>query len=119
MTSSSRTVVACLLGIGSAVAVAFANNSGLSERLPVPAVQQVTFNGDIAPILFRSCAICHHPGEAGPFALLSYADAKARARQIATVTAKRFMPPWLPEPQELKFADARCALTMTTDRQNV
>ncbi len=105
MTSSSRTVVACLLGIGSAVAVAFANNSGLSERLPVPAVQQVTFNGDIAPILFRSCAICHHPGEAGPFALLSYADAKARARQIATVTAKRFMPPWLPEPQELKFAD--------------
>lgn len=105
MTSSSRTVVACLLGMGSAVAVAFANKSGLSEPPPAPAVPQVTFNRDIAPILFHSCAICHHPGEAGPFALLTYADAKARARQIAAVTAKRFMPPWLPEQQELKFAD--------------
>ena len=105
MTSSLRTVVACLLGIGSAVTVAFANKRGLSERPPAPAVQQVTFNRDIAPILFHSCAICHHPGEAGPFALLTYADAKARARQVAAVTAKRFMPPWLPEPQKLKFAD--------------
>lgn len=105
MTSSSRTVVACLLGIGSAAAVALANKSGLSERPPAPAVQQVTFNRDMAPILFHSCAICHHPGEAGPFALLTYADAKTRARQIAAVTAKRFMPPWLPEAQELKFAD--------------
>jgi tetratricopeptide (TPR) repeat protein/mono/diheme cytochrome c family protein len=105
MTSSSRTVVACLLGMGSAVAVTFANRSGLSERPPAPAVQHVTFNRDIAPILFHSCAVCHHPGEAGPFPLLTYADAKARARQIAALTAKRFMPPWLPEPQELKFAD--------------
>lgn len=105
MTSSSRTFVACLLGIACAVTVAFAHKSGLSERPPAFRVQQVTFNRDIAPILFHSCAICHHPGEAGPFALLTYADAKARARQIAAVTAKRFMPPWLPEPQELKFAD--------------
>lgn len=105
MTSLSRTVVACLLGIGCAAAVAFANKSGLSERPPARAVQQVTFNRDMAPILFHSCVICHHPGEAGPFALLTYADAKARARQIAAVTAKRFMPPWLPEAQELKFAD--------------
>jgi Tfp pilus assembly protein PilF len=68
-------------------------------------VPKVTFNRDIAPILFHSCAMCHHPGEAGPFALLTYADARAHARQIAAVTSKRFMPPWLPEPQELRFAD--------------
>jgi tetratricopeptide (TPR) repeat protein len=73
---------------------------------------QVTFNRDIAPILYRSCALCHRPGEAGPFPLLSYADAKSRARQIAVVTKSRFMPPWLPEEGELKFADE---LRLSTD----
>src|ERR1700694_4595101 len=67
--------------------------------------QQVTFNRDIAPILYRSCALCHRPGEAAPFSLLIYADAKQHARQTAAVTRSRFMPPWLPEEGELKFAD--------------
>jgi tetratricopeptide (TPR) repeat protein len=66
---------------------------------------QLTFNHDIAPIIFRSCSTCHHPGEAGPFPLLTYSDVKKHARQIADVTLARTMPPWLPEPQELKFAD--------------
>jgi hypothetical protein len=66
---------------------------------------QVTYNRDIAPILYRSCALCHRPGEAGPFPLLTYADAKSHARQIAAVTKSRFMPPWLPDEGELKFAD--------------
>ena len=64
----------------------------------------VTFNKDIAPIVFRSCAACHRPGEAGPFPLLTYADVKKHARQIVAVTRTRFMPPWLPAPGELKFA---------------
>jgi tetratricopeptide (TPR) repeat protein/mono/diheme cytochrome c family protein len=66
---------------------------------------RLTFNHDIAPILYRSCAHCHRPGEAGPFPLLTYSDAKSHARQIAAVTRSRFMPPWLPEETELKFAD--------------
>ena len=66
---------------------------------------QVTFNRDIAPIIFHSCANCHRPGEAAPFSLLTYADVKKHARQIAEVTRTRNMPPWLPAPQELKFAD--------------
>jgi tetratricopeptide (TPR) repeat protein len=65
----------------------------------------VTFNRDIAPIFYRACALCHRPGEAAPFSLLTYADAKSHARQIAAVTKSRFMPPWLPEDGELKFAD--------------
>jgi tetratricopeptide (TPR) repeat protein/mono/diheme cytochrome c family protein len=69
------------------------------------AIAQVTFNRDIAPILFHSCSTCHRPGEAAPFSLLTYSDAKKHARQIADVTHSRAMPPWLPEPQELKFAD--------------
>jgi tetratricopeptide (TPR) repeat protein/mono/diheme cytochrome c family protein len=66
---------------------------------------QVTFNRDIAPILFHSCASCHRPGEAGPFSLLTYADAKTHAHQIAMVTQRRIMPPWLPEPSDQQFAD--------------
>ena len=66
---------------------------------------QVTFNRDIAPILYRTCAQCHRPDEAGPFSLLTYADAKSHAHQIAAVTKSRFMPPWLPEEGALKFAD--------------
>src|SRR5437879_9517893 len=66
---------------------------------------QVTFNRDIAPIVFRYCAGCHRPGESGPFPLLTYKDAKSHARQIAAVTQTKLMPPWLPEPGEFKFAD--------------
>jgi len=66
---------------------------------------QVTFNRDIAPIMFRSCATCHWPGEAAPFSLLNYSDVRKHARQIVEVTQSRAMPPWLPEPQKLKFAD--------------
>jgi tetratricopeptide (TPR) repeat protein/mono/diheme cytochrome c family protein len=57
-----------------------------------------TYTRDVAPILFKNCATCHRPGEMAPFSLLTYADARSHARQIADVTAKRFMPPWLPEP---------------------
>ncbi len=84
---------------------------GATARHPTPTRQsrvtqaQITFNHDIAPIIFQNCAQCHHPGEAGPFPLLTYADVKTHARQIAFVTAKRIMPPWLPDPGELKFAD--------------
>jgi tetratricopeptide (TPR) repeat protein/mono/diheme cytochrome c family protein len=76
-------------------------NAGKSKA----AESNVTFNRDIAPIIFTSCASCHRPGEAAPFSLLTYEDVKKHARQIAEVTRTRNMPPWLPEPQELKFAD--------------
>jgi Tfp pilus assembly protein PilF len=55
--------------------------------------------------MYRSCTTCHRPEEAAPFSLLTYADAKKHARQIADVTRDKSMPPWLPEPQALKFAD--------------
>jgi tetratricopeptide (TPR) repeat protein len=69
------------------------------------AQEQVTFNRDIAPIIFRSCSTCHRPGEAAPFSLLNFSDTKKHARQMVDVTRSRTMPPWLPEPQKLKFAD--------------
>lgn len=74
------------------------NSEGTSEP-------PVTFNRNVAPIVFRSCARCHRTGEAGPFPLLTYNNVKAHARQIVKVTENRTMPPWLPAPQDLALAD--------------
>ena len=98
---SGRTAV-----IGFMAGVLLASRSRAAQpQLPASSVQRVTFSADIAPILFRYCASCHHAGEAGPFPLVSYGDAKKHARQIAEVTRLRIMPPWLPEPGEAKFTD--------------
>jgi len=49
-----------------------------------------------------------------PFSLLTYADAAKRAGLIATVTAKRYMPPWLPSAphfqEERRLTDGEIAL---------
>ncbi len=54
----------------------------------------VTFNKDVAPIVFERCVSCHHPGGAGPFSLLTYGSARQYASQIVRATSERYMPPW-------------------------
>ncbi|HUB32945.1 MAG TPA: tetratricopeptide repeat protein [Bryobacteraceae bacterium] len=66
-----------------------------------------TFVHDVAPLVYRVCAPCHHPGGPGPFSLLTYQDVSKRAAQIAAVTRTRYMPPWLPEAGYGDFADTR------------
>src|SRR5678816_3502439 len=63
----------------------------------------VTFNKDVAPIIFQHCASCHRPDQAGPFNLLTYADVSKRSKQIAEVVKMRYMPPWLPERGLVEF----------------
>ncbi len=98
---SARSIAGCL----PALALAAAPMLGLAQSESGSTGQHVTFDRDIAPIMFHNCADCHHAGGAGPFSLLTYQDVKEHARQIAVVTRTRFMPPWLPEPGKLKFAD--------------
>ena len=108
MTRAPQTLSGFLLVLAVASVGFAAHHSTVARQSslkPSTAQAQVTFNRDIAPIVFRNCAQCHHPGEAGPFPLLTYADVKTHGRQIAFVTSKRIMPPWLPEQGELKFAD--------------
>ena len=69
--------------------------------------QTVTFNEQIAPIIYGNCSKCHHPGEVAPFSLLSYDDVRAHARTIATVTQSHYMPPWKPEPGWSAYRDER------------
>jgi hypothetical protein len=65
----------------------------------------LTFSKDVAPIVLEHCAACHRPDGAAPFGLLTYADVKKRAAQIAEVTRRRYMPPWLPEDGDHAFAN--------------
>jgi hypothetical protein len=82
--------------------------AALLMALPLSAnAAPVTFARDIAPIVYQYCAPCHRPGEAGPFSLLSYAEVKSHARQIADVTRRRYMPPWAPESGYGDFSGAR------------
>jgi Flp pilus assembly protein TadD/mono/diheme cytochrome c family protein len=71
------------------------------------ATAPVTFNRQIAPIVYNHCSSCHHPGGAGPFSLLTYADAARWGAVMQNVTQSRFMPPWLPAPGYGDFADNR------------
>jgi mono/diheme cytochrome c family protein len=66
-----------------------------------------TFNRDVAPLLFKHCAMCHHPGEVAPFPLLKYQDAESRAKQIARATESHRMPPWQAEPGYGDFSNDR------------
>lgn len=71
------------------------------------AAEPVNFHRDIAPILFSHCAGCHHSGGPGAFPLLTYDDARKHAPEIVSVTRRRYMPPWLPEPGYGEFEDER------------
>jgi tetratricopeptide (TPR) repeat protein len=80
-------------------------SQGASAVPPVPA-GPVSFS-DIAPILFDGCGMCHRPGGAAPFSLLTYPSARQRATQIAAVTKSRVMPPWKSEPGLGEFIGQR------------
>jgi Flp pilus assembly protein TadD len=63
----------------------------------------LTYTKDIAPLVNDRCAMCHHPTGSAPFSLLTYADVKRRATQIADVAKTRFMPPWKADPDNGPF----------------
>jgi hypothetical protein len=74
---------------------------------PAAAEEKITFNRHVAPILWTHCAGCHHPGEVGPFSLLTYKDAARRAAFLRDVTASGRMPPWKAAPGFGAFQHAR------------
>jgi len=87
------------------VLAALAATAAACRNTPPPS--PVTFDRDIAPIVFSNCAPCHRPGEAAPFTLLSYADLVKHADGVVKETSKHHMPPWPPEPGEFPIAGER------------
>jgi mono/diheme cytochrome c family protein len=67
----------------------------------------VTFTKDVAPILFKSCAECHRPGEAAPFSVLTYKETRPWARSIREKVLERTMPPWHADPHVGAWANDR------------
>jgi tetratricopeptide (TPR) repeat protein len=93
------------LGVVALIGSSALGAAGCGRASPPPPT--VTFNKDIAPIVFANCASCHRPGEVAPFSLLTYADAVKHADVMAEETLKRHMPPWLPEPGEFPILAER------------
>jgi len=90
------------IGVGALVVAAMlSTNCGRASSTPV------TFNKDVAPIVFANCVTCHRPGGDGPFSLLTFADAASRAHDIVDETQERHMPPWLPEPGDVPIVGVR------------
>jgi len=70
-----------------------------------PASKQVTFTKDVAPILFKNCAVCHRPNDIAPFSVLSYKDARPWAKSIREKVLSREMPPWGADPHYGEFSN--------------
>lgn len=80
------------------------------RRKPSPtpsAPGAVTFAGEIAPLMRKRCQACHRPGEAAPFSLVSYEDARRHGAAIRDVVDQGLMPPWGADPQHGRFANDR------------
>src|ERR1700704_1616202 len=86
------------LGLGFAVAGPTAVAGGDPPE-PARAPAPPTYAGQVAAILQKHCLECHRPGQVGPFPLKTYAQARKRAGNIATVVRDRLMPPWKAAPQ--------------------
>src|SRR5216684_2512281 len=71
------------------------------------AVPSPTYSKEVVSILHEQCVICHRPGEAAPFSLLTYEDAKKRGKLIAHVTQSKQMPPWKVDPSDIPFRNER------------
>jgi tetratricopeptide (TPR) repeat protein len=91
-------------GLAMVIAIAAAA-SRPNQKTTRPIAPTPNFAHDVAPIFYKNCVSCHRPGETAPFSLLNYSDAKKHAQQIASATASRAMPPWLPVAGYGNFAD--------------
>jgi tetratricopeptide (TPR) repeat protein len=123
----------CALAAIATVAVVAAC-SRTTEQTEKATPRAVTFNEDIAPILFDNCASCHRPIEdrrlraerfgaqaastssasddplcvaGAPFSVLDYGSVFRYARAISSAVQRRAMPPWLPEPGHGEFVGER------------
>jgi hypothetical protein len=79
-------------------------------RQPVPLAARSadpTFADDVAPILFKNCATCHHEGGMAPFTVLEYDTVAAHADEIRAAVAKGQMPPWHAEGPHGTFTNDR------------
>jgi mono/diheme cytochrome c family protein len=88
-----RRIVLFLIVVGCAGLVV-----GASQEAP-DAQKEVTYNRDVAPILFKNCVMCHRPNDIAPMSLMTYKETRLRARSIRDAVVERKMPPWHADPK--------------------
>jgi len=67
----------------------------------------VTFNKQVLPLLQTRCQNCHRPGEAAPFSMLTYKDARPWAKAMKEAVLTKKMPPWFADPAFGHFSNDR------------
>ena len=89
---------------------------GAGQDNPNPAnpgpPKEVTYNRDVAPILYKNCVTCHRPNDIAPMSLMTYKDTRPWTRSIREAVVQRKMPPWHADPNVGEFLnDPRLSAT--------
>src|SRR6516162_950099 len=79
----------------------------LSGEAAAKPKSKVTYTKEVSRILQDNCQVCHHPGTAAPFSLMTYDDAVKWADNIKEAVADKRMPPWFADPHYGKFMNDR------------
>src|SRR5438552_16977790 len=64
-----------------------------------------TFYKDVLPILQDHCQTCHRPGQIAPMPLVTYAEARPKAKLITEMVRSKKMPPWFADRKVGQFAN--------------
>jgi hypothetical protein len=85
--------------------VALSRLISIAILFSVAAPAELTFNHDVAPILFRKCTGCHHPNDVAPMSFLEYKTARPWAKSIREAVLLKRMPPWFADPHSGSFSN--------------
>jgi hypothetical protein len=87
--------------------------------VPQPGVAEsatsITFDKDVAPILYQHCTKCHHANDIAPMSLLTYLEARPWASAMKEAVVTRKMPPWQADPRYGHFANDQRLSTAEID----
>jgi hypothetical protein len=75
---------------------------GAAQDPPSPP-KEVTFNHDVASILYANCTKCHRANDIAPMSLVTYKETRPWARSIREAVVQRKMPPWHADPKVGEF----------------
>ncbi len=97
--------------LAAALAIAFVGASRQrTVRFPPsapPLTATPTFSKEVVRVFQAHCQSCHHPGDIGPFSLMTYAETRPHALDIRYMTQTHQMPPWKPATACTELAEPR------------
>jgi mono/diheme cytochrome c family protein len=99
-----------LLALAGLAALGFTLAGGsraVSEEAAAKPKAKVTYAGNVARILQENCQVCHHPGTAAPFSLMTLDDAVRQADNIKEAVSDGRMPPWYADPRYGHYGNDR------------